>query len=320
MNTRRQQFGGPWTEDKLEYVQKYLCAYTTIMVKQNFRFAYIDAFAGTGYRESKQDGDTESAMFPEFDFPEVIGFQQGSVRNALEVKPPFQKYVFIEKSAKKHARLLELKKEFLLKAEFSENSIECVREDANPYLRNLCGKTDWHSHRSLVFLDPFGMQVEWETIQAIAHTKAIDLWILFPIGAVNRLLRRDGEIHVPNRKKLDLCFGDSDWFEVFYQLAEQISLFNPEEQIAFYSQEEHWQKTSDIFKNIERYFIKRLQSVFARVVPNPLWLCQSKNVPLYLLCFASENKTACKIAQDILLKPLRQGISPLEPQEQLELF
>lgn len=295
MNTRRQQFGGPWTEDKLEYVQKYLCAYTKIMVKQPFRFAYIDAFAGTGYRESKQDGDTESEMFPEFDFPEVIGFQQGSARNALEVEPPFQKYVFIEKSAKKHARLLELKKEFLLKAEFSENSIECVREDANLYLRNLCGKTDWCSHRALVFLDPFGMQVEWETIKAIARTQAIDLWILFPIGAVNRLLRRDGEIHAPNRYRLDLFFGESDWFEVFYQLAKQMAFFN---------QEEHWQRIGNIFEKIEQYFMERLQNVFEQVADNPLLLYNSRNVPLYLLCFAAGNPrgapTAVKIAEHIL--------------------
>lgn len=294
MNTRRQQFGGPWTEDKLEYVQKYLCAYTKIMVKQPFRFAYIDAFAGTGYRESKQDGDTESEMFPEFDFPEVIGFQQGSARNALEVEPPFQKYVFIEKSAKKHARLLELKKEFLLKAEFSENSIECVREDANPYLRNLCGK-DWRFHRAVLFLDPFGMQMEWETIQAIARTKAIDLWILFPIGAVNRLLKNDGEIHAPNRERLDLFFGESDWFEVFYQLAKQMAFFN---------QEEHWQRIGNIFEKIEQYFMERLQNVFEQVADNPLLLYNSRNVPLYLLCFAAGNPrgapTAVKIAEHIL--------------------
>ncbi len=294
MNTRGQQFGGPWTEHKLKCVTKYLRAYTTIMAKQPFRFAYIDAFAGTGYRELEQDGDTESAMFPEFDSPEVVGFQQGSARNALEVQPPFQKYVFIEKNANRYAELEELKNEFLLKAEFSENSIECVREDANPYLRNLCGK-NWRKHRAVLFLDPFGMQMEWETIQAIARTQAIDLWILFPIGTVNRLLKNDGEIHEPYRKRLNLFFGEPDWFEVFYQLAVQM---------AFFSQEEHWQKTGDIFAKIEQYFMARLQNVFKQVADNPLLLYNSKNVPLYLLCFAAGNPrgapTAVKIAEHIL--------------------
>ncbi len=32
MNTVSQQFGGDWTEQKLECVSKYLNAYTTIMI------------------------------------------------------------------------------------------------------------------------------------------------------------------------------------------------------------------------------------------------------------------------------------------------
>jgi len=42
-------FGGNWTEEKLKRIKKYLKTYATIMNKQNFRFAYIDAFADTGY-------------------------------------------------------------------------------------------------------------------------------------------------------------------------------------------------------------------------------------------------------------------------------
>ena len=36
------------------------------------------------------------------------------------------------------------------------------------------------------------MQVDWSTFEAIAATKAIDLWILFPLGqAANRLPSRN---------------------------------------------------------------------------------------------------------------------------------
>jgi hypothetical protein len=41
--TETHGFGGDWTEEKLNRVEKYLKAYATIMNKQNFRFAYIDA-------------------------------------------------------------------------------------------------------------------------------------------------------------------------------------------------------------------------------------------------------------------------------------
>jgi hypothetical protein len=33
-----------------------------------------------------------------------------------------------------------------------------------------------------VFLDPFGMQVDWNVIEQLALTKAVDLWLLFPLG------------------------------------------------------------------------------------------------------------------------------------------
>ncbi|GEM_PF-3762934 len=49
----KHELGGSWTEEKLKMVEKYLKAYTVIMNNRNFRFAYIDAFAGTGYREQK---------------------------------------------------------------------------------------------------------------------------------------------------------------------------------------------------------------------------------------------------------------------------
>ncbi len=293
MNNRGQNFGGGWTEQKLECVRKYLHAYTTIMSKQPFRFAYIDAFAGTGYRETESDEDPNELMFPDLVSSEVVSFHDGSARNALEVKPPFMKYVFIEKNINRYAELLELKKEFLLKAEFSEDMIECEHRDANEYLKDLCQKS-WKNHRALVFLDPYGMQVEWETLESIADTQSIDLWILFPIGTVNRLLKKNGEIQPSLRTRLDLCFGEPDWYEVFYQLAKQISFFD----------EEQWQKMGNIFATIEEYFIERLQGIFKGVATNPLILRNSKNVPLYLLCFAAGNPRgapiAAKIAQQIL--------------------
>ena len=294
MNNPRHKFGGDWTEQKLECVRKYLHAYTTIMSKQPFRFAYIDAFAGTGYREMESDEGTDELMFPDLASPEVASFHDGSARNALEVEPAFMKYIFIEKDMDRYAELEGLKQEYLLKPEFSENMIECVHGEANEYLKNLCQKS-WKTRRALVFLDPYGMQVEWETIKSIAKTQAIDLWILFPLGTVNRLLKNDGEIRPSLQARLDSSFGEHDWYDAFYQSAKQLSLFD---------EEERWQKAGNIFVTIERYFIERLQGIFKEVTPNPLILRNSKNVPLYLLCFAANNQRgapiAVKIAKDIL--------------------
>ena len=58
---QNQYFGGDWTTEKLERVKKYLQAYVRIMNKQNFRFLYIDAFAGTGYVELKDKQEDKIA-------------------------------------------------------------------------------------------------------------------------------------------------------------------------------------------------------------------------------------------------------------------
>ena len=289
MRQSQQSFGGGWTTEKLERVRKYLKAYATIMKDRNFHFAYIDAFAGTGYRTYRQDANPDELMFPEIAEREVQEFLQGSARIALQVQPKFQKYILIEKDDNRFAELQGLK------AEFPSDDIELIRSDANEYLKNLCGK-NWirHQRRAVLFLDPYG-EVEWHTIAAIANTQAIDLWILFPLGiAVNRLLKTDGNVDPTIREKLNSFFGTNDWYDTFYETVSNLTLFG-EETVT--------RKTSD-FRSIAQYFVERLQAVFTGVANNPLPLYNSKNNPLYLLCFAAGNprgaSTAVKIAQDIL--------------------
>ncbi len=288
----QQSFGGDWTEEKLNRVRKYLVAYATIMSKYNFRYAYIDAFAGTGYRKLKEDEEQNTLMLPELVEQESKKLFDGSARIALQVEPRFTKYIFIEKDESKIAELNKLKAEFSNLA----NDINIIQSDANIYINELCAK-NWKANRAVLFLDPFGMQVPWSTIVSIARTEAIDLWYLFPIGiAVNRLLKKDGNIKPSIKKRLDEVFGTQDWYDTFYSIRNDTDLFGN------YSFAE---KTAD-FKLIALYFVDRLKTVFEGVAENPLLLLNSQNSPLYLLCFASANKkgakTAIKIAQHILKK------------------
>jgi three-Cys-motif partner protein len=291
MMRAQQSFGGDWTSEKLERVRKYLKAYTNIMSKQNFRFAYIDAFAGTGYRTLEASEDDANLLFPELAEQESQTFIDGSARIALEVQPRFTKYIFIERAPDRFAELEQLKTEYPL----LQNDIILVNFDANDYVKELCLKRDWRGRRAVLFLDPFGMQVTWDTIQAVAQTRAIDLWILFPLGvAVNRLIKKDGNISETWRRKLDVMFGATDWYEDFYR---------PKVVKGLFGEESSMEKVSD-FDSIGQYFVRRLKSSFPGVAENPRPLFNSRNNPLYLLCFASANPkgsaTAIKIAQDIL--------------------
>lgn len=288
----RQKFGGSWTEEKLEMIKKYLVAYATIMNQKKFKFAYVDAFAGTGYRETKKSGkkNAEEMLFTDsLTGDEPQEFMDGSATIALKTKPEFDKYIFIEKNPERFAKLEQLKTDSSEKSD----QIILVNEDANKYLQKFC-KADWKGHRAVVFLDPFGMQVTWQTLTAIANTKAIDLWILFPLGSgVSRLLKRDGEIPQTWKEKLNNLFGEDGWYDEFYQKSQQTSLFA----------DEKLEKVAD-FNSIADYFVRRLKTIFPHVHDKPLRLMNSKDVPLFLLCFAAGNdkggKVALKIANDIL--------------------
>lgn len=285
-----QQFGGDWTEIKLRKIEKYLHAYAQIMKDKDFVYAYIDAFAGTGYRTA--DEEEQNLLLPLIE-PESQRFLEGSAPIALKVTPRFSKYIFIEKDPE---RFKELEK---LKTEFPDLSDDIILEnqEANEYIQELCSK-QWltHKRRAVMFLDPFGMQVQWNTIEAIANTKAIDLWLLFPLGvAVNRMLTRNAQIPAAWKDRLNLLFGTQNWEQAFYETKKMHSLFG---------EEVRTEKVKDPFQSISTYFVERLKTIFPGVADNPLPLYNSRGNPLYLLCFASANPqgsaTAIRIAQDIL--------------------
>ncbi len=297
------KFGGDWTTRKLEVLKAYLRSYTTALKdKPNpsdpFRKAFIDAFAGTGYRGVRRDdkaaADQSLLLFPDLAEEEPQGLLDGSARLALKIEPRFDKYIFIERSAERCSQLEALRVEFPAHAE----DIEIRQGDANAEIRDLCSK-DWSSHRAVLFLDPYGMQVEWATIEDIARTQAIDLWMLFPLGiGVNRLLTKSGDIPEGWRRRLDLLLGTEDWYEEFYKVESEPMLFGDDQE----------RVVKATMETIGHYFNDRLKEIFAGVAEKPGVLRNSANSPLYLLCFAVGNERAKPIALRIaehLLKEMR---------------
>lgn len=85
----------------------------------------------------------------------------------------------------------------------------------------MCRDTHWlkEQHRGVVFVDPFALHVEWDTLRAVAATKALDLWLLFPVMAVQRLLPRNGVVDEACARRLTATFGDEGWRDAFYATA-----------------------------------------------------------------------------------------------------
>lgn len=290
--TRSHRFGGDWTSAKLDILAKYLASYTTALKGTHLKKAYIDAFAGTGYRTASTNEDGE--LFPDLAAAAPQSLLDGSARLALKVSPRFDSYVFIERSPTRCEGLELLKNEFPELA----NNVRIVQGEANREIQALCAK-DWTRHRAVLLLDPYGMQVEWQTLEAIAATRAIDLWLLFPLGiGVNRLLTRSGEIPASWRNRLDLLLGTTDWYDEFYKVESAPTLFSVAEERVVKSSVE----------TIGRYFNMRLRTIFSGVADEPAVLRNSANCPLYLFCFAASNAKGAPIALKIanhLLKGIR---------------
>ncbi len=230
----------------------------------------------------KKKSDESELSFLELTDQESQKFIKGSARIALETTPRFKKYVFIEKDSKQFLELEKLIEEFPDK----KADITLASEDANDFLLTFCSKTNWSTSRAVLFLDPFAMQVNWKVIEAIAKTKAIDLWYLFPINAVTRLLKKDGRLDPEWEDKLTSIFGEASWRKAFYSQEQTLDLFQTEPGLV---------KTAD-YEKIEQYMLDRLRSLFVGVAPNPARLLNSKNNPLFLLCFACGNEKGMPIA------------------------
>lgn len=293
MADAKQSFGGKWTAEKLERLRKYLHAYVQIMKGQEWcEYCYIDAFAGTGYntpKDSESSDDSVAELLPEVASCETQAFLGSSVRLALQTVPAFKQYVFIEKDPVKAAELEKLKVEYPSLADRITPRVG----DANAEIQQICSTWNWRKRRAVLFLDPFGMQVTWDTIRSVAATSAIDMWLLFPAGiGVNRMLPKHGGIPDAWKRRLDAFLGvpESVWRAEFYRDDSEPDLFGAASST---------QKVATI-KSIGRYFNERLKTVFEHVAPRPLELCNDSGTSLYLLCFAAKNATAVKIANDVL--------------------
>ena len=215
-------------------------------------------------------------------------FRKGSARRALEVDPPFQHYVFIEKDREKCGELIALA------SEFSMRDIRIINEDANTALSRWCSEMEPRD-RAVVFLDPFGASVEWNVIEAIAKTKAVDLWFLFPYGAVNRMLTSGRKPPPSWSERLTRVFGTGEWEEQFYSSTRYLSLLDPDQQV------ELVRKTAGKDEIIQ-FFIDRLKTVFVDVA-TPGLLFNSRTL-IFVLLFAAGNKAGAgagiKIANHLL--------------------
>jgi len=261
---------GYWSEIKLEILQKYASAYSTILSAQknpSLYHVYIDAFAGGGAHIAKASQDL------------VLG----SPLHALNVRPPFRRYYLIDIAPEKIESLRKLIGE--------RDDVLIFQGDCNSILlKKVFPQVEYEDYRrGLCILDPYGLDLDWAVIQAAGHMKTLDVFLNFPVMDINRnvLWRNPDKVGSSQVSRMNAFWGDESWRDIAYRT--DANLFQlPEKQ------------SNEV---VAEAFRRRLQKVagFARV-PQPLPMRNRMGAVVYYLYFASQKDTAEHIVLDIFKK------------------
>ena len=272
-------FGGDWTEQKIDMIVGYARAYLTIMNKYpQFKLLYFDGFAGSGDISREENKDLEAI--------------KGAAVRILELTHPktFDIYYFVEKNDSNKDEL-----ERTVQNKFPDKKDRCyvVNEDCNVKLRDMANFLKGNkNYRVLAFIDPYGMSLDWSSIEALKGLE-IDFWILVPTGiGVNRLLKNDGNISDGWLNKLESFLGLSkdEIKSHFYKQQDVNTLFGEETII---------EKEKGAVNKVGQLYKEKLKTVFT-FVSDSFVMKNSTNSIMYHFMMATNNAGGLKIANDVV--------------------
>lgn len=277
-------FGGNWTEAKIEILVEYAKAYLTIMDnfadRYGWKLLYFDGFAGSGFIRKGNDENQKIII--------------GATKRILDIDEPrsFDRYYFVEKEIEKADELVEK-----VVKNYNHKTINVVNTDCNEKIQSMSEflKTNkGKKYRVLAYIDPCGMQVNWKSLVALQELK-VDAWILVPTGmGVNRLLKKDGRISDAWIERLETFLGmpKIEILDYFYSQTIVSTLFGDE--VVTSKEEKAIERSAELYQ-------KRLKELF-KFVTNPYILKNKSNSIMFHFYMVSNNNTAQKIANEIIEK------------------
>jgi three-Cys-motif partner protein len=224
-------------------------AFTTSMKGKWSGLHYIDLFAGAGIERLKESGNLD----------------WGSPMIAAQVPNKFTTLHLCEKGKKKYKALK-------VRIDRVANNAVCLNGDANEKVHEIVRQIP-QGTLSLAFLDPYGLHLEFKTLEALSDIRA-DLIIFFPDHL--DALRNWEHNYLDNPdSNLDRCLGTgADWRSIINE--------TPHDHRA------------EVLRNLYVRQIKSLgytQFEYERI--------GIKNHPLYVLIFCSRHPLAAKLWRGI---------------------
>jgi three-Cys-motif partner protein len=217
----------------------------------------------------------------------------GLVRRALAIEPPFQHFIFNEPDLARYHVLHRLS------AEHPSRDIQVMSGDANDVVKGIFSSQPWSKKsrgnaRGLVFLDPYALQVDWDTLAMLARTQAVDVWYLFPLRDVVRQLARRRSGIGAKEARLDRVLSPR-WRDLYSIPApaaawHQTTMFEEPGGLE--------QERNATQRQIEEWFRRQLQTIFSYASePLPLLTGQSRQAFSLFLCVANPSAKAIELAK-----------------------
>lgn len=285
----RENTVGPWAEAKLSKLEKYLRFYCQVMQNQRYRTIFLDGFAGAPTAKVRTHSQDAPIDWPEFDEPEDVkgGLAQfilGSPHRALQIERGFDFHYFFDLDDARVEMLRDLQ------TAYPDKHIDSRLGDANALVKDFAARIKGkRNFRGVAFLDPYGPQLEWGTVAALAATETMEVLINFPAHmALNRLLCISEADRRPEwEDAVSKVIGGDEWRPLVYP--ERVSLFGDSEP----------SKIGDAPDVLTRLYQKKLQSVFKHVA-KPALITNTRGAPLYYLIWAGQHRKGMEGAEYIL--------------------
>lgn len=253
---------GPWAEQKYRYVGMYAELFSTGMKNLWKRRVYLDLFSGPGHSRIR---GTQRVVL-------------GSPLIALSLPDPFDAYIFAD------ANLAAVK---ALQARVAQSEhldrVSFVPGDANTKVSKiiqLIRGPRGERALSFCFLDPYKLNIRFETVRQLADGRDIDFLILLALYVD---ANRNIESYVREESsRIDRFLGDRAW-------------------------REEWKSAAGAGDTIVEFLARAYSSRMAGMKYLPMSLEEmvkvrsyDKRLPLYYLAFFSRNETGLKFWREVL--------------------